>query len=222
MEIDLFDVDKFCISGKGALWNDWQGKTHLYKQLYPYSMMVIEPGITAIPSSAFEGVKGLEIVILADRYISKRLSGTDNLYNGVTYPGLEEIEDGAFANMTNLGIVESGLIPPVIGPNTFAKKTLKYATLYVPEGSKEAYRNAPYWSEFENIVVLEDISETYVGDINKDKRLDVADLTRMVLQVKTDTKTTQSNAYMDVNCDGWVDKNDVAALASILLRIRLK
>lgn len=223
VEIDLFDVDKFCISGKGALWNDWQGKTHLYKQLTPYIRnMVIEPGITAIPSSAFEGVNGLEIVILADRYTSKRLSETDNLYVGVTYPGLEEIEDGAFAGMTDLYIVESGLIPPIIGPNTFNKETLKWTTLFVPEGSLEAYRNAPYWSDFENIQVLEGISKTYVGDMNKDKRLDVADLTSMVLQVKNETRTNQSNAYMDVNRDGWVNKDDVAALASILLRIRLK
>lgn len=224
LEVDLFDYQfEFWIAGEGALWNDWQGKSHFYKQLTPYIRnMVIEPGITTIPSSAFEGVNGLETVILADRYTSKHLSETDNLYVGVTYPGLEEIEDGAFANMTDLWIVESGLIPPVIGPNTFAKETLKNALLFIPEGSEEAYRNAPYWSDFENIQVLEDISKTYVGDMNKDKRLDVADLTSMVLQVKNTTETTQSNAYMDVNRDGWVNKDDVAALASILLRIRLK
>jgi hypothetical protein len=40
--------------------------------------------------------------------------------------------------------------PVSINKNTFPNR--KYATLYVPEGSKTAYENANYWNEFNNIV----------------------------------------------------------------------
>jgi hypothetical protein len=42
--------------------------------------------------------------------------------------------------------------PPDMGSGVFTRADLTKATLYVPHGSVDAYRNAPEWKDFPAIV----------------------------------------------------------------------
>lgn len=57
------------------------------------------------------------------------------------------------ANITS--IVVEGDTPPAIADSTFAVIDKKSCVLHIPKGSKEAYRNAKYWNEFQNVVEME-------------------------------------------------------------------
>jgi len=57
------------------------------------------------------------------------------------------------ANITS--IVVEGDTPPAIADSTFAVIDKKSCVLHIPKGSKEAYRNAKYWNEFQHVVEME-------------------------------------------------------------------
>lgn len=56
--------------------------------------------------------------------------------------------DRAIPSITSIYV---GDTPPTIASNTFSGAKKDGCILYVPAGCAEAYRNAPYWSEFTNI-----------------------------------------------------------------------
>ena len=76
---------------------------------------------------------------------------------------LEEIEARAFYNCKSLRLIEcKALVPPVLGEDVFTVRihdnTLplqERAVVVVPNGTLEAYRNAPGWKEFKHIIEKE-------------------------------------------------------------------
>jgi hypothetical protein len=72
--------------------------------------------------------------------------------NSVTIPsGVASIGKSAFKNCSGLISVTVGITEPLtISSSTFTNRT--NATLYVPKGSKAAYKAATYWKDFKSIV----------------------------------------------------------------------
>jgi hypothetical protein len=90
-----------------------------------------------------EGVKSIGFEVFQD---CKKLE-TVNLP-----ASLDTVESRVFANCFNLKVFEcNGMTPPAMHSDAFAESNLTEATLYVPSGSVNAYRNAPVWKNFKNI-----------------------------------------------------------------------
>lgn len=74
------------------------------------------------------------------------------------------IDDGAYCGCTNLSIIYSyAVVPPsvnVSGESHPFYNVPRAATVYVPQGSGNAYRNADVWREF-NIVEMTEIPESW-------------------------------------------------------------
>ena len=77
---------------------------------------------------------------------------------------IEEIGDGAFSDCKNLRRVNChATVPPVLGKDAFKLNAIngkeftplqETLILLVPETSVEAYKNAPVWKEFKNIISI--------------------------------------------------------------------
>ena len=101
----------------------------------------IPEGVTTIGASAFRGCTGLESVTLPS-----------------TISSIGTYAFSAFDEVYNLTTVTAGMTNPVsIASSVFPNRA--NSTLYVPKGSKAAYKAANYWKEFKQII---EIGETVV------------------------------------------------------------
>jgi hypothetical protein len=65
---------------------------------------------------------------------------------------LDSIGDWAFGHCYNLKLIEcNNEIPPATHQNAFIESGINKASICVPSGSEEAYKNAPVWKDFKNI-----------------------------------------------------------------------
>lgn len=132
--------------------------------------------ITAIEHNALQACQALESIDIPKgvKDIGENaFSWSINLRDVTLHDGLETIGDNAFtgtaiqrfsipATVTSMGEVFYNISyyplyvtaqwwePIAITENTFPMRA--QATLFVPEGQEEVYRNAPYWQDFGNIV----------------------------------------------------------------------
>ena len=91
--------------------------------------VTIPNSVTTIGGSAFLGCSGLTSVTIP---------------NSVT-----TIEGGAFDYCTGLTSVVSKMVSPCkINEDCFPKDVFYNTTLYVPKGTKDAYKSTDYWSKF--------------------------------------------------------------------------
>ena len=113
-------------------------------------------------------------------------------------------------------------VPPVIDADCFSSNTYNNATLYVPEGSLEAYRNAVGWKEFFKCVVIEDIpggdDDKLLGDANDDGKVNIDDVTTLISYLLQGYVTPFNAVNADVDEDGSINIADVTALISLLLK----
>ena len=84
------------------------------------------------------------------------------------------------------------------------------ATLYVPKGSKTAYRTASIWKSFKEII------EYVENDVNMDGETDVVDVVDIARNVIGTPAETFVKALADVNCDGWWDIADAVMLVNLI------
>lgn len=108
----------------------------------------IPNAVTSIPYQAFRNFSTPKLIIGENvEYIGfESFLSEEFRYDNKNYFPLPEIEIRA-------------LTPPVIDEYSFDSHQFQMSTLYVPYGSKKAYKTAPYWSNFKNIKNIGDKQE---------------------------------------------------------------
>ena len=117
---------------------------------------IIPDAITSIANGAFLGRVGLSFIIIPNNVTSIGVQAFADCCDlaSITIPySVTSIGRKAFDGCSNLisVTVENGT-PVEIEENTFSNRS--NATLYVPVGSKAAYKAANYWKEFKRIVEI--------------------------------------------------------------------
>ena len=160
-----------------------------------------------VDASTFNGCDAIETLVLPYEWgvdFKMTLSGTTQLRTLYIGENTASIPDKTFVNNKNLfEVYSNAATPPSIGTATFGSETYSYATLYVPQGSVDAYKAATGWSKFE------DIQELPFQIVVKDKKVSV-DRTKSILVSASVTPASATSS--DVK---WYSLNDEIATVTI-------
>ena len=106
-------------------------------------------------AATFEGCTALEKLVLPYEWgkdFKMDLNGTTQLRTLYIGENIARIPGETFANNKNLfEVYSNATTPPSFDNATFGSETYTYATLYVPQGSVDAYKAANAWSRFDDI-----------------------------------------------------------------------
>ena len=100
--------------------------------------------------------------------------------------GVTRIESKSFSNcseLTDFYCYAENV--PSIYSNAFEGSYIEYATLYVPEGSVDAYKAAPVWKEFKNILPIKSSTGIQTVVMNNGDTFDVYNLSGRKVKSKT-------------------------------------
>ena len=149
----------------------------------------IPEGVTSIDIEAFRGCVGLTSVTIP---------------NSVTTIGVR-----AFGDCTGLTDVTAKMVtPPSIDSATFGSNTYKSATLHVPAGCVDYYKQTSGWKRFKTIVELAENK----GDLNGDSKVDIADAVS-ILNLMAEGS---DDSAADLNGDGKVDIADFVSVLNLM------
>ena len=173
--------------------------------------ILIPNSVITIGEGAFENCSGLQEITIPNSVTNIG----DDAFHGCS--GLKSITFGESVNSIGkyaLWVFSSTLsnitclatTPPNADSKTFAMYT---ATLHVPAGSIEAYETTSPWSNFTNIVGINE-----PGDVNGDGGINISDVTSLIDLLLSGGEIS---AGADVNGDGQVNISDVTALIDRLL-----
>lgn len=125
----------------------------------------IPESVTAIGSSAFYGYKLLETIELPENINSigyAAFAQCKSLSCIVLPKNVSSVDKFAFSDCNELTQVYSYIAEPfAINSNVFSATAKENATLYVPQGTLDLYKEADGWKEFANIV------EMSIGDVEQ-------------------------------------------------------
>ena len=156
-----------------------------------------------LDASTFDGCNAIETLVLPYEWgadFKMALSGTTQLRTLYIGENTASIPNKTFVNNKNLfEIYSNATTPPSIGTATFGSETYSYATLYVPQGSVDAYKAATGWSKFE------DIQELPFQIVVKDKKVSV-DRTKSILVSASVTPASSTSSPVK-----WYSLNDEIA-----------
>ena len=120
-----------------------------------YDKYGFEEGGSGKPLSPFYGMNSLLSVTIGNtvnRINELLFAYCSNLKNVTIGSNVTEIEWAAFTDCPNLSVINSlNPVPPTIVETTFDVNHYLYATLNIPYGSLNAYRNNKEWNGFWNI-----------------------------------------------------------------------
>ena len=178
--------------------------------------------VTSIGSAAFSYCDSLTSVVIPNS-VTEILSSAFYLCKNlttVTIPGsVTQIGMSAFYDCGNLTTVYSHISDPsavTIGYNAFQDYPTPHydrRTLYVPQGTTEAYQNHTAWGPYFGAIV-EMESELQPGDIDGDGKVNISDVALLINLLLEEGDLPD---YADVDGDGKINISDVAALIDILL-----
>ena len=118
--------------------------------------LTLPAGITSISDGAFKGCSGLTSLTLPAGITSigdVAFSGCSGLTSLILPASITSIGSYAFSSCSGLtSIYVYPDIVPKMGSDVFYDVDKKNCTLYVPQGTKQAYFLADIWGDFENIV----------------------------------------------------------------------
>ncbi len=143
-------------SQDGVLYNKSKTKLLSMPKASELTNFDIPQSVTSIANEAFQGCSMLESVSIPASVTS---IGNHAFYDctslvSITIPSsVTEIGGGAFGGLCRIVTVTCEATEPAVleSGQPFSEMTLMYGTLYVPKGSKQKYRNAKNWSDFDNI-----------------------------------------------------------------------
>ena len=131
--------------------------------------------------------------------LGKKLASIPNyLFYGCTY--LDEVTSCAAT-------------PPTANANCFANYN---ATLYVPKGSVNSYRNAAVWKDFYSIIGI-DIVDDKPGDVDGNSKVNIDDVTSLINYLLSGNTNGINTTNADVDGNGRINIDDVTALIQKLL-----
>jgi hypothetical protein len=175
----------------------------------------IPDGVTAIGEGAYGYCTGLTSVIIPNqiKIIEWRcFEGCSNLESVVIPSNVNSIRFTAFEGCDKLTSVTIRVATPLPIENyTFTNRS--NCTLYVPNGKKGIYSKADYWKEFSNIIEMDPL----VGDANGDGKVNVGDIVTIINHLKGNTPMRFNTKLADADNDGYVTKDDVVAITSIIM-----
>lgn len=125
-------------------------------------------------------------------------------------PYVNSSSSGIFTPEGDLYVYVRGTTPASINNYAFYY-IFADAHLVVPHGCVEAYKSEKAWSQFGEYIE--------VGDVNRDGKLNVADIALLIAYVTGREYTEIEALIADVNGDGAVDANDVKMLCRYVLGI---
>ena len=148
----------------------------------------IPSSVTSIGSWAFDHCSSLTSVTIPDGITSigdNTFSACSGLTSVSIPDGVTSIGDETFYGCSALTDVFCRAEKvPTTGDDVFEDSNIANATLHVPAGSVKAYKSAEPWSQFKEIVALEE--EQGGGrydakyDLNDDGKVDAADVVMLV------------------------------------------
>lgn len=151
----------------------------------------IPNGVTAIGDRAFESCSGLESVTIGE--------------------GVTAIGTYAFYVCPKLLTVTS-MRPTAIPLPSDAFSTFNKATLNVPYGSYDSYKQTDYWGQFYRIL---EMPKKLRGDANENGEVTTADISALVDHMLNGSYVNPGNA--DCDNSGTIDPADISALIDYLL-----
>ncbi len=183
------------------------------------STVYLNDSISTMGSSVFERCTSLNEVNLSTNLtsIGDRLFFQCNNLTSVVIPSnITNIGTQAFYGCNNLLSVTSyAQTSPTVVSDAF----YVYGDLYVPKGTKEAYKAADVWKNF-NIIEMEDETTYQKGDVNHDGSVTMADANLVVNYFLSNDKTTFVDfdiVAADVNEDGDISMADANAIVNMFL-----
>jgi len=175
---------------------------------------VLPTTLTTLGNSAFDGCSSLTDVHISEGLTTIEPSafyGCRSLTH-ITIPStVTAIKSYAFYECTSLVEVTVGFSTPMsISSTTFSNR--KKATLYVPIGCVDAFKNANYWKEFNNIY-----EQLIPGDVNHDGSVNVLDVTLVIDYILDKNPENFHYEEANVNGDEYINVLDVTKIIDIIL-----
>ncbi len=163
--------------------------------------ITIPSSVTSISAFAFNGCSNLANVTLSSNITSigsSAFSGCKSLKNLTISKDVTSIKDIRFNNDYEDLELESVYVAwenPIEAGSFFYRIKISNCTLYVPQGTKEAYANADVWKDFGNII---EYDATGIDKVTN--RSDVKEISRYSLngqRVTSPTKGVNIVVYSD-------------------------
>ena len=154
----------------------------------------------SVNATALEGCTAIEKLMLPYEWTTDfkmDLSGTTQLRTLYIGENTASIPDNIFVNNKLLfDVYSNATTPPSIGNATFGSETFTYATLYVPQGSVDAYKAVTGWSRFD------DIQEMPYQVVVKDKKVSVECNKTLTVSATVTPATAEGGVMLVAYCDG--------------------
>ena len=183
----------------------------------------VEESFVDIPSSVNDGNEDLVVNTIGEGAFENK---TD--LKLVSFPEtISEIGASAFAGCSNLSAIYSFAAEPIVlgdanahvrtradgeeksASTVFAAVDKESCVLYVPKNSRDKYRNAEGWAEFQNI---EEMESDILGDANNDGEVDNKDLNAIADYILTEQAKNFIFMNADMNKDKTLNAVDIVHL----------
>ncbi len=188
----------------------------------------IPNSVTFIGDLAFNGCISLTNIVIPNSVISNFSTNSAGLFyqcsgltsvtigSGITWMGITFFDCPNITRVTCLSTTPPYAQPYRVDGKTayiFSPEIFDFATLYVPDESVEAYKNHPYWKQFNTILPISE----FIGprDPNGDGEVNIGDINTIINIILGGTDNSQGRA--DVNNDAEVNIADINAVIDAIL-----
>ncbi len=138
-----------------------------FENCYALASVTIPNSVTIIEGYAFSYCNNLPSVNIPNSVTSIGILAFNNCHSltSIVIPNsVTSIGEAVFQDCNNLTTVKVDIDSPLtIDENTFSNRT--NATLYVPAGCKDAYEDADYWTEFNEIVEMPGVGYEFTAAV---------------------------------------------------------